>query len=612
MPGLETPRPVHQPVLLLRNVRYPTYQLYATAGCGKASPDTVLKIAVLETMNWLRQRFRAFDLPAELNWPDASQYETVDSKDFKTFLLNEGYKVEVVWLPADKIWALQLTEPDLGPQPGAEHQTRQPVPGRLYETNIAYRVVGDQVVCGFCTVVAEPDTTTESSEVFRLAVIKKLARNPLVGLKQGWPLSDEPHALDTINAIRRLQTWLTDPERMLPAVIAVECAPQATTLDNLPSFQELVSQSAQPKPPSFANPLPMYTRPNEAGGYSINMTELARMKMGYAMFFILPLAQIDAFQKITKISATPGKVIISEPLAFKGLTPPADDADATWLQNQLDQLISEYPKRKPMRFGAAVFLAEARIKYQELLMTYSQSKEDFLLQAQKADEAKRQRYKEELETKQDTIRQRDEKIRRLNEQISILESTVHEHRNELADLERQHQKAIENKDMEITHLQSLLCRPKHPIAVKDWVEKCFQGRLIFHARASELMSTVNPSEVDLTLLCDALEFLATEYRDELLGLINADERNACCSRKYCRPFDVAPVNDKTIEHYSNDYKIKYYVGRNGKPAESQLNLHLKVGNTSENLLRIYFLYDKDRKLVVVGSLPWHLKTEGYR
>lgn len=39
-----------------------------------------------------------------------------------------------------------------------------------------------------------------------------------------------------------------------------------------------------------------------------------------------------------------------------------------------------------------------------------------------------------------------------------------------------------------------------------------------------------------------------------------------------------------------------------------LDLHLKVGNDSENLLRIYFLYDKEKKLIVVGSLPKHLKT----
>lgn len=53
----------YDPVLLLRNVQYPTYQLYAVAGQGKAEPETVLKIAILETMHWLRQRFREFEIP---------------------------------------------------------------------------------------------------------------------------------------------------------------------------------------------------------------------------------------------------------------------------------------------------------------------------------------------------------------------------------------------------------------------------------------------------------------------------------------------------------------------------------------------------------------------
>ena len=36
--------------------------------------------------------------------------------------------------------------------------------------------------------------------------------------------------------------------------------------------------------------------------------------------------------------------------------------------------------------------------------------------------------------------------------------------------------------------------------------------------------------------------------------------------------------------------------------------HLKVGKTAGNLIRIYFLYDDERKVIVVGSLPHHLKV----
>lgn len=87
-----------------------------------------------------------------------------------------------------------------------------------------------------------------------------------------------------------------------------------------------------------------------------------------------------------------------------------------------------------------------------------------------------------------------------------------------------------------------------------------------------------------------------------------DERNQRCTQKYNRPFNVAPSGDSSIKKYPKEYKIKYSIGFKGKPTEKPLNLHLRVGNDSDNLLRIYFLYDVEKKLIVVGSLPRHLST----
>lgn len=64
----------------------------------------------------------------------------------------------------------------------------------------------------------------------------------------------------------------------------------------------------------------------------------------------------------------------------------------------------------------------------------------------------------------------------------------------------------------------------------------------------------------------------------------------------------------TPNAYPLEYKIKYYKDEKGKTHESILDLHLKSGTGTENLLRIYFLYDKEKQLIVVGSLPKHLKT----
>jgi hypothetical protein len=143
--------------------------------------------------------------------------------------------------------------------------------------------------------------------------------------------------------------------------------------------------------------------------------------------------------------------------------------------------------------------------------------------------------------------------------------------------------------------------------VAAWVEKRFPGKLIFHEKATDLMKKLQPGEADILLICDALEFLAIDYRDELLGRIDEDEMRRRCEQKYKRPFEVTPLRGIAIEKWP-DYKIKYKRGYTGKPVETRLDLHLCVGNDSEYLLRIYFLYDKEEKLIVVGSLPKHLPT----
>lgn len=81
-----------------------------------------------------------------------------------------------------------------------------------------------------------------------------------------------------------------------------------------------------------------------------------------------------------------------------------------------------------------------------------------------------------------------------------------------------------------------------------------------------------------------------------------------CSRKYGRPFEVSSIGDMTIQFTPAQYKIKYFTNAQGKKRETALDQHLKVGNDPENLLRIYFVLDEENRLVVVGSLPRHLKA----
>jgi hypothetical protein len=536
--------PNYQPLLLIRNVAYPTYQLHAYAGNKSTPPDTVLKIAILETMQWLRQRFRAFELPAELDLPGPADHSNVELAQMTSFHLDMGYKLEVIWLPEDKIWTLQLTEPDLGTRPGAANQERMPVPGRLFETNIAYRAIPNGVECGFKTMVSEPEDTQAACEVFRLAFIKNLARNPLVGLRQTWQLIDDAHRLSNPADIKKLKTWITDKNRMMPA------------------------------------------------------------------------AQREAFNDAAGQKIQNGEILIFEPNAFGGrvtrCTYDSINREPNIVKNNLEDFIQNYPKDKKMTFGNCVFVPQAKDLERKKAIEIHQSVEESMNFYAEKLRLVEDKYRREFADCRKELVAKDEKINRLNMKIEENDVDKEKLRNELMQTKIEGQRKLEDKDKEILRRQSLLDRPKKPHEVNAWIENYFSGKIYLHDKAKDNMQKIQPEKVNIPLLCDALEYLGTEYRDELLGLINEEERDLKCSHKYNRRFVVVPTKSVSVGMYPGNYKIKYYIGHKGKPVESTLDLHLKVGNDAENLLRIYFLYDSDKSLIVIGSLPLHLKTASYK
>ncbi len=604
----------YQPILLLPNIRYPTYQLHAYAGAKQAEKESVLTIAVLETVKWLRQRFRAFDLPAELDLPDPEHYEDFDWSELRSFHLDMGYKLEVIWIEEQSRWVLQLTEPDLGARHGSGEDKRPPVPGRLFETNVSYLLKEDKVECAFKTVVHEPAGTTSPCEVFRLAFIKHLARNPLVRLHKNWPVTDKAHVLSTKGRLKRLQTWLVDPKRMLPALVAFEYTekkqpfslfhvPTIRAFDELLSFQlpksrlpEMAAQDLKPRLP-FA------------------VSDFARYKMGYAQVFILPAGQKKMFTEMTGLPVQSGEALILEPLTFGGAVKrypyAASKHGRKKVQKDIDQYIQTYPKGKDIDFGDCLFINDAKDLVHKQVLGIYQSAEEAALAYEEKTRTLENQHRERQNALRKDIQGREEKTNKLQEKIRELKMEKEQLRVELARQEKKAKKQLSLKEQEIKRWELIKERPQKPEEIPGWVKQFFEGRLIFHDRARDMITKVSPEKVNLPLLCDALEFLAEEYRDCLTGSLTEEERDQICSQKYGRPFEVVYSKGRSVEKYSADYKIKYYLGYKGKPVESALDLHLKVGNDPDNLLRIYFLYDKEKKRIVVGSLPEHLRTVSY-
>lgn len=132
-------------VHLLRNQLYPTYQLHAYMANKKTEPQDGLRLAALITMDWLRLRLGEHVPEQFKHIPEPDSYLDVNDDCLFSVHINAGYVIDIVSLPEQGLWTMQITEPDLGSNPGEKEQTRQPVAGRIIETNVAYKIVGPEL-----------------------------------------------------------------------------------------------------------------------------------------------------------------------------------------------------------------------------------------------------------------------------------------------------------------------------------------------------------------------------------------------------------------------------------------------------------------------------------
>ncbi|TJX13711.1 hypothetical protein E9840_08330 [Tissierella creatinini] len=600
----------HEPVKLLRKKSYPTYQLYATINSSKVGIDNALKISILETMSWLRKRFRDMEIPEEIKFPESQDYESVSEEDFKSFRLDEGYIVDVVFLKEKGIWAFHLSEPDLGPEPDDYSLGRKPVPGRIFETNIGFTINKDsELECGFKTICSEPVNSTATCEVFRPAVIKSLVRNPLLGLRQIHPIIENAHVMDSINKIKRLKDFINDNKRQLPLVLISEYSKQADI--SIPKFEDIGLDKVNFRSSPLKDFYPEFPTPSEKCELPIALDDLIKYKMSFAQFVVIPFNYIDDYNKVMDkgYSLHPGEIRIINPELhlesgryFSNLEINKDKD----FKLKFEKYLEEYPKGKNINFGSVKFLNEARIELQQQIINISNSKEELANILEEKHKASIQKYIDRINRLEKVVDEKDQKIDRLKEEINYYKDKAKDREEEFENYRNEFIEENAKLNKEIKRKNQLLDRPKKVEAIPEWVNKYYEGRILLHNRALGLISKIKP-DIDINLLCDSLEYLSSEYYDWTFGMISEEELNELCSLKYNRRFEVTPNNETSIKAYPMDYKIKYGHGPTGKLREVVLNTHLKVGKGNENVIRIYFHIDRENKVLVIGSLPEHLK-----
>lgn len=594
-------------VKLLKNHLYPTYQLHAFMANKKTSPQGGLRLAALITMDWLRQRLGE-NAPDELqSIPHPDSYKELDDSCLIPLHMKAGFGVDIISLPQQGIWSLQISEPDLGADPGNPNQERPAMPGRIIETNIGVRITNGQLECGFKIIISDVDSTTQLCEVYRLAVIRQLIGHPSFGLKQITYLDHDVKQIKTVEQLNFLNEVWRNESNHLPCVIF-------TYIRREDERNALQTQSIHLlRQPSFFTPpiSPVLPCKNPASVLPpYNIADFARHSVTYCRTYLLADTLFDRFNSVFKLAVDPGDIVILEPACFGAgihiIPYKPSKIRQTEVMERLRCEICTYSRNKHVDFGQVAFLADAHE-----------------LQRKAVDDAHRQsvltsdQWRRKMASREEELRaelqKRDTEIDRLSKQLERqlqyqerIEQEKGCLREECEQVRTRCNLLIEQKEEEIAYLNRKLARPNEHSEVAAWVASNFSGRVLLHDKAIRLLDEKASKQVNIELLCDALDFLATDYWARRYQRIPTDEMNNRCSEKYGRPFEVTPVGSTTIEFTPVEYKVKYFLGAQSKPVESALDFHLRVGNDVENLLRIYFLHDDEKQVIVVGSLPCHL------
>lgn len=623
----------HEPTVLHRLKRFPTYQFHAEITSDQLSESEVFLRLILETFSWLRARLNG-DIPAELQTPEPEEYALFSEAQLSSFTLDQGWKADVTYVPEKGVWAFSLRETDMGANIGRENE-RPPVQGRLFTTDISFIKCGRIVECGVRTIVTEPVSCDAPCEVFRPAVVRSIIVNPQFRLShRGIMLDAKPFYIDTKADAERFavafQNQRFDYPLILIADAGFEDGKQTTVPTELPkinrlslSFSSTPADYASPKvlladgkskpfitsekPKSDAKPsaLPiMVTKKPPVRRVEFPYERLADKLKGYGIVCYASDKVFSVLNNKLHLNPKPGDIIISvrgqelERLCYSTYS---KDMETCYQKLKLD--IQKLPKRRAYDFGKVIFQADAHlIALQERREAAQTMEESCALYQQENAELKARLS--ELEQQDNDLRERSEMLRLTKKQLQA----ARDENSELLDYIEKLQAEFQARQVAYEKASGLVqfYKDKAEIAANfptdkddicDWAEAQFPETLVITQRARTELRKYQGG-LDVSLLCDGLLYLDAYSRarngkmtEEQLALYT-DQRN----------WEVSFSGKEAVRLHESDYTVSH----EGK--KYKLDMHIKYGNRATNLIRIYFCRDVDTGRIIVGSMPEHLAT----
>ena len=417
--------------------------------------------------------------------------------------------------------------------------------------------------------------------------------------------------------------WVTHhAENQIPTVIFTQLVETKKTVQAAPDLSRVKFGSSFPALPLELNgadlPKSMSKRPAAEKTEAVvseppyDLDTFCYYTFSHCRTYVLENAANKHLTAQAGIRFKPGDILVLYPTAMGGgervIPYRASGTNRAETIRAIEKGIKDSLKTRNVDFGHIMFLSGVR----EHLLRMSDELTENAEAAGASFKAQLEQltalWKSEVAQKDRELEAVTAQVQRQKEYAARLEEEKTKLREDFAQEREKLKTEIDAHLATIAFLRRRYDQPTDYDGIEAWVEEHFSDRLILQPKAVSRMLTRSNQCAAVELVCDALDYLATDYWEMRYLQIPRDVVLSRCSEKYGRPFEVKPTGQATIDFTPGEYKIKYYKNAQGKEIDSDLDYHLRVGNDPENLLRIYFLHDDTARRIVIGSLPDHLRA----
>ena len=480
-------------------------------------------------------------------------------------LKRDGTELGVIYEPDKGCFILRAMHPDIH------------VPGRIWITDTQLTMEGNECIFAVRLSVSSLQSCSESVPFSLPYFVRKIAE--AIGISDGEKFSTYPHIIETQDDVKRFVEYLESADRSVPVVLLTPCnSLQEGTYGSFMLEADLMAQNLF----GFAH---IYKITKEANAMLDELVGRQWSAFNGAVRTYYPglsFLESDMYQH---------PLLTRQAIAIRNIK---DDDGIDGCMYAVKEYIQKFVKRRIQwdKRNIQFYLAARQNKLIEARQESAQSTEK-LIELYEAQLKQEQEKSDEYAALADSYAYDYETCKTENEQLRRLLGHL---KNRVTYLQETLEAISGDADDQKVPLNGTYSD------VSEWVEKYYPGRIMLTSRAIHSLKDACYSDTELVYKC--LKLLATSYYDYKTGHKTYQDFIQECKAVDSGLEERGAITDVAAGMEGDTYFVQY----RGK--RRMLERHLAKGSNKDRryCLRIYFFWDAEDQMVVIGDLPHHLDT----